>query len=130
MLVALDVPISSSLWPLRFLSGCPWSPVSKLMTFLPLHWLDSAVGERCPALRPDLAQQPRLETILANPHDRETEAEPTADAGEIAGLEVSIAAAEHKLAAMRELATRHQVTHLGMPDFGSVTGRTRTGEVS
>ncbi|AHH98728.1 hypothetical protein BC739_000954 [Kutzneria viridogrisea] len=32
--------------------------------------------------------------------------------------------------AMRELATRHQVTHLGMPDFGSVTGRASAGEVS
>ena len=30
---------------------------------------------------------------------------------------------EHKLAAMRELAARHDVTHLGMPDVHSTTGR-------
>lgn len=84
---------------------------------------------RCPALRPDPAQQPRLEVILANLHDRKTEAENQGWGGEIAGLEVSIAAAEHKLAAMRDLAARHQVTHLGMPDFGSVTGRLSIGEV-
>jgi hypothetical protein len=43
--------------------------------------------------------------------------------GEIAGLEVSIAAAEQKLAAMDQLAARHQVTHLGMPDFRPSVGR-------
>jgi hypothetical protein len=37
-------------------------------------------------------------------------------AGEIAGLEVSIAAGQ-KLAAMDQMAARHQVTHKGMPDF-------------
>lgn len=43
--------------------------------------------------------------------------------GEIAGLEVSIAAAGHKLAAMDQMAARHQVTHLGMPDFRPSVGR-------
>ncbi|WP_169735391.1 tyrosine-type recombinase/integrase [Actinokineospora inagensis] len=85
---------------------------------------------RCPALRPDPSQRPRLEVILANLHDRKAEAETQGWRGELAGLEVSIAAAEHKLTAMRELAARHQVTHLGMPDFGSVTGRASAGEVS
>jgi hypothetical protein len=37
--------------------------------------------------------------------------------GEIAGLEVSIAAAGQKPAAMDQMAARHQVTHKGMPDF-------------
>jgi hypothetical protein len=36
---------------------------------------------------------------------------------EVAGLEVSIAAAGQKPRAMEQLAARHQVTHLGMPDF-------------
>ncbi|HET9967813.1 MAG TPA: hypothetical protein VFQ68_06215 [Streptosporangiaceae bacterium] len=38
--------------------------------------------------------------------------------------EVSIAAAGQKLQAMDQLAARHQVTHLGMPDFRPSTGRT------
>lgn len=37
--------------------------------------------------------------------------------GEIAGLEVSLAAANDKLTAMNRLAERHGVVHLGMPDF-------------
>jgi hypothetical protein len=43
--------------------------------------------------------------------------------GEIAELEVSIAAAGQKLQAMDQLAARHQVTHLGMPDFRPAVGR-------
>ncbi|MFJ4916680.1 hypothetical protein [Streptomyces sp. NPDC088726] len=39
--------------------------------------------------------------------------------GEIAGLEVSIAAANEKLAAMN----RHGVVLLGMPEFRHATGR-------
>lgn len=85
---------------------------------------------RCPALRPDPAQQPRLEVILANLRDHNAEAETQGWRGEIAGLEISIAAAEQKLGVMRELGARHRVTHLGMPDFRSVTGRVTTGEVS
>jgi hypothetical protein len=43
--------------------------------------------------------------------------------GEVAGLEVSIAAAGQKLQAMDQLAARHQVTNLGMPDFRPAAGR-------
>lgn len=78
---------------------------------------------RCPVLRPDPAQQGRLEEILANLHDRMTEAEANGWRGETAGLEVSMAAAETKLASMRQLAARHQTTFLGMPDFRPVAGR-------
>jgi len=48
--------------------------------------------------------------------------------GETAGLEVSIAGAGQKLAAMDQLAARHQVTHLGMPDFRPSTGRSSGAE--
>lgn len=68
--------------------------------------------------------------ILANLRDRRAEAETQGWRGEIAGLEVSISAAEQKLTVMRELAARHRVAHLGMPDFGSVTGRVTTGRVT
>ena len=43
-----------------------------------------------------------------------------------AGLDVSIAAAGQKLQAMDQLTARHQVTHLGMPDFGPAVGRSST----
>lgn len=78
---------------------------------------------RCPALRPDPAQQGRLEEILANLRDRMSEAEEQGWRGEIAGLEVSIAAAEAKLASMLQLAARHETTFLGMPDFRPSAGR-------
>ncbi len=78
---------------------------------------------RCPVLRPDPAQQPRLQAILANLRDRLREAHEQGWRGEVAGLEVSITAAEQKLQAMQQLAARHRVTHLGMPDFRSSIGR-------
>jgi len=79
---------------------------------------------RCPALRPDPAQAPRLKTIVTNLHDRITEARKQGWLGEIAGLETSLAAANQKLATMQRLAERHHVTHLGMPTFNHVVGRT------
>jgi integrase len=79
---------------------------------------------RCPALRPDPAQQHRLEAILANLRDRLTEAHEKGWKGEVAGLEVSIAAAEQKLRLIDELTARHTVTYLGMPDFSASVGRT------
>lgn len=43
--------------------------------------------------------------------------------GEVAGTEASLAAAEQKLAAMRDLAARRTTVHLGMSDFGTSAGR-------
>jgi hypothetical protein len=43
--------------------------------------------------------------------------------GEIAGLEAALKAATQKLQAMKQIASRHGVTHLGMPDFRDSTGR-------
>jgi hypothetical protein len=54
----------------------------------------------------------------------DTEARREGWLGEIAGLEATLEAAEHKLQAMRQIATRHGVTHLGMPSFGDTGGRT------
>ncbi|WP_162907159.1 site-specific integrase [Allorhizocola rhizosphaerae] len=82
---------------------------------------------RCPALRPDPAQQPRLQHILENLQARLAEAEQQGWRGEVAGLQVSIASAQHKLATMAELVGRHRVTHLGMPDFRPTAGRSITG---
>jgi hypothetical protein len=77
-------------------------------------------------LRPDPAQRARLEEIRDNLTARIAEAEHYGWLGEIAGLEASLAAAEQKLEAMRQLAARHETTQLGMPDFRTVTGRDST----
>lgn len=82
---------------------------------------------RCPALRPDPAQEGRLREILTNLGARLAEAREQGWLGEVAGLEVSLAAAEQKLTAMRQLADRHRVTHLGMPDYRSAVGRANAG---
>jgi hypothetical protein len=51
-------------------------------------------GVRCPMLRPDPAQQHRLVEIIANLHERLTEARDRGWHSEIEGLEVSLAGAE------------------------------------
>ncbi|MFE1437177.1 integrase [Streptomyces sp. NPDC058739] len=78
---------------------------------------------RCPVLRPDPEQMPRLEEIHANLLDRLQEAREQGWLGEVAAIEASLAAAEQKLTAMRDLAARHTTVHLGMPDFRSSAGR-------
>jgi hypothetical protein len=78
---------------------------------------------RCPQLRPDPAQAPRLQEVRANLLDRLHEATEHGWLGEVAAIETSIAAADRKLEAMRQIAAKHTVTHLGMPDFRAATGR-------
>ena len=67
---------------------------------------------RCPMLRPDPAQQSRLEEIIANLGERLTEAHDHGWLGEVDGLKTSLAAAELKHAQMRRTAT-----NLGLPAF-------------
>jgi hypothetical protein len=64
---------------------------------------------RCPMLRPDPAQRPRLEEIVANLHERLTEARDRGWIGEVEGIQVSIAAAQDKLARMS------RIVSLGIP---------------
>ena len=78
---------------------------------------------RCPQLRPDPAQEPRLLEIRDNLQARIAEARREGWLGEIAGLEATLAAAHQKLQAMKQIASRHGATHLGMPDFRDSTGR-------
>ncbi|MFD6226027.1 hypothetical protein ACFWFZ_04000 [Streptomyces sp. NPDC060232] len=66
---------------------------------------------------------PRLEEIHANLLDRLQEAKEQGWLGEVAAIEASLAAAEQKLAAMRDLAVRHTTVHLGMPDLRDVVAR-------
>ncbi len=64
-------------------------------------------------LRPDPAQQHRLEEIITNLGDRLTEAKERGWFGEVDGLEASLNAAEQKLAQMRRVAT--STVKLGFP---------------
>ena len=72
---------------------------------------------RCPQLRPDPAQEPRLLEIRDNLQARIAEARREGWLGEIAGLEATLEAAEQKLQTMHQIAARHGVTHLGMPSL-------------
>lgn len=76
---------------------------------------------RCPLLRVDPAQMPRLEEIHANLVDRLREAKEQGWLGEVAAIETSMAAAAQKLEAMR--AARDATVHLGMPDIHASPGR-------
>jgi hypothetical protein len=78
---------------------------------------------KCPLLRVDPAQQPRLEEIHANLHDRLQEAKEQGWLGEVAAIQTTLAAAEQKLQAMRE-AKNHSITvSLGMPHVRRDAGR-------
>lgn len=76
---------------------------------------------RCPLLRPDPDQRPRLEEIRHNLHDRLAEAKDQGWLGEVAAIEASLTAAEQKLAVMT--AADHGPTPLGMPEVRTSTGR-------
>jgi integrase len=81
---------------------------------------------RCPLLRPDPAQRSRLADLRDNLLARIDEAQREGWAGEADGLNVSLAAAEHKLTQLDDLAKRRATIHLGMPGFSSIAGRTVT----
>jgi hypothetical protein len=66
---------------------------------------------------------PRLEELHDDLLDRLKEAKDQGWLGEVAAIETSAAAAEDKLASMRELAAKHTTTNLGMPDFHPTVGR-------
>jgi hypothetical protein len=82
---------------------------------------------RCPLLRPDPAQRPRLVEIRANLTARIAEAIQQGWAGEVEGLKISLAATEQKLAQADQIAARRgAAVDLGMPGLPEVAGRTIT----
>jgi hypothetical protein len=83
---------------------------------------------RCPLLRPDPAQHPRLTEIRDNLAARIDEARREGWAGDAEGLQVSLAAARQKLAQMDEITARRRATviHLGMPGHLPAASRTVT----
>ena len=86
---------------------------------------------RCPLLRPDPAQRPRLAQICGNLTARIAEAEAARWLGEAEGLKVSLAGASDKLAQMDQITARRSATiNLGMPAFADAAGRTVTTPAS
>jgi integrase len=80
---------------------------------------------RCPLLRVDPAQRPRLAGIRENLTARITEAEREGWTGEAEGLKVSLAAATAKLAQADGLiARRAAAVHLGIPAYRDIVART------
>ena len=72
---------------------------------------------RCALLWPDPAQRPRLVEIRDNLQARITEAEREGWLGEVEGLQVSLAAAEDKLAQIDKRSRNTATTDLGTPSF-------------
>jgi hypothetical protein len=81
---------------------------------------------RCPMLRPDPAQRPRLVELRDNLHDRLAEAHDHGWLGDIEGLTISLTTANDKLADLDKLATRQNTVHLGMPSLDRLVARTVT----
>jgi len=82
---------------------------------------------RCPLLRPDPAERPRLAQIRDNLLARVTEAETQRWFGEAEGLKVSLAGARDKLAQMDQIsARRNTAVQLGIPSYSDTAGRTIT----
>jgi len=79
---------------------------------------------RCPLLRVDPAQLPRLEEVHANLADRLQEVKDQGWMGEVAAIETTMAAAAQKLDAMRT--AREIPVHLGMPDVRLSAGRSNS----
>ena len=82
--------------------------------------------ERCPLLRVDPAQRPRLAQICDSLIARIGEAEREGWAGEAEGLKISLDAARQKLAQMDQAARRATTVHLGMPGLADLAGRILT----
>jgi len=80
---------------------------------------------RCPLLRVDPAQLPRLVEIHANLVNRLQEAKDQGWLGEVAAIETTMAAAAQKLEAMRT--ARSATIDLGMPNLRASTGRSSQG---
>ncbi|MGH3275096.1 MAG: tyrosine-type recombinase/integrase [Streptosporangiaceae bacterium] len=81
---------------------------------------------RCPLLRTDPAQRTRLASIRDNLLARIEEAQREGWPGEAEGLNVSLAAAQHKLTQLDDLAKRRATIHLGMPAFSTIASHTIT----
>jgi hypothetical protein len=78
---------------------------------------------RCPLLRVDPAQRPRLESIRENLNARLAEAEQQGWAGEAEGIKISLSAANAKITQAAGLAARGAIAD-GIPAWPDVAART------
>ncbi|MFI0479386.1 hypothetical protein [Actinomadura sp. 9N215] len=84
---------------------------------------------RCSLLRPDPTQRARLEEIRDNLEARIIEAKREGWLGEVEGLQVSYSSVKDKLTQIdATLQRRATATELGMPSFGSISGRASAHE--
>jgi site-specific recombinase XerD len=72
---------------------------------------------RCPLLRPDPQQRPRLVEVRDNLNSRIDEARREGWLGELEGLHISLTGARNKLAQLDQIATRTTPVDLGTPSF-------------
>jgi hypothetical protein len=78
---------------------------------------------RCPLLRPDPRQRARLIEIRDNLLARIAEARREGWLGELDGLQISLNGARQKLDQLDQITARANSTHLGMPGFPQIAGR-------
>ncbi|MEY9842937.1 tyrosine-type recombinase/integrase [Streptacidiphilus sp. EB103A] len=79
---------------------------------------------RCPVLIVSPTEQPRLEEIRDNLHDRIAEAEMNGWLGDVEGLQVSLAAAEEKIARLdARQARKESPVFLGIPTLDKLAAR-------
>jgi len=81
---------------------------------------------RCPLLRPDPEQRPRLVEIRDNLISRISEAQHHGWLGEAEGLKISLAAAQQKLTQTDQITSDRGAVALGMPTFTEAAGRITT----
>ena len=80
---------------------------------------------RCSLLRPDPIQRARLEEIRDNLEARIIEAKREGWLGEVEGLQISYTGVKDKPAQVdATIRAKSAATELGMPPFGSISGRT------
>ncbi len=78
---------------------------------------------RCPLLRPDPTQRPRLIEVRDNLIARVAEARHEGWLGEADGLQISLAGARQKLDQLDQMTARSAEVRLGMPTFPQIAGR-------
>ena len=81
---------------------------------------------RCPLLRPDPAQRPRLIEVRDNLIARVAEARQEGWLGEVDGLQISLSGARQKMDQIEQMTARATDAHLDTPTFSQIAGRTTT----
>jgi hypothetical protein len=78
---------------------------------------------RCPLLRPDPAQRPRLIEVRDSLIARIAEARRESWLGEVDGLQITLAGARQKMDQIEQMTARAANVQLDAPTFGQIAGR-------